>query len=348
MTGWILLLTPILVLPVVLLLPFVGCQPFGSTAEDPAPTKPPETQPDPGAAQTPPATPGVQPPTTPPRYRDYILGIQPNPGLVKNTGVVPNGADVIAYWRLVDAPASPTALDQKAFQDGAYKEGHKLDAIPITATAAGSEGRNPAHFTTGENSLVDSDPTVKCRFFDGGYVLVPYKPGLYADQFTLEAWVATGALAAGYEHTLFDAGGRYASPAGSPVSERGFRIYANRDGRWQVRLAPSTADLFPMPILVPLGARTHVALTVANSGPGGVAKTATLYVDGKIAGTANIASYAPPHDAPFFIGVENTTRSPTAGINLRNPVLCRVQEVVMHRKALSKEEIENHVDINRS
>ena len=345
MTDWILLLTPVLVLPIVLLLPFVGCQPFSSTDPDPVALEPPPAS---GPAPTPPPTPGVQPPTTPPKYRDYILGIQPNPGLVKNAGVVPNGADVIAYWRLVDAAASATALDEKGFQNGTYKEGYKLDPIASTATAAGSEGRNPAHFTTGENSLVDSEPAVKCRFFDGGHVLVPYKPGLYADQFTLEAWIATGTLAAGYEHTLFDAGGRYASPAGSPVSERGFRIYANRDGKWQVRLAPSTTDLFPMPILVPFGARTHVALTVANDGPGGVAKKATLYVDGKVAGTASLAAYAPPHDAPLFIGVENTTRSPTAAANLRNPVLCRVQEVVMHRKALSKEEIENHVDINRN
>ena len=213
-----------------------------------------------------------------------------------------------------------------------------------TPTAAGSEGRNPGHFLLGEDSLIDSDPTVDCRYFNGGYVIVPYKPGLYSDQFTIEAWVSTGALALDFDHTLFDAGGVYGFPTGSGAVERGFRLYANRNGRWQVRMGPGLNELFAAPPIVPLGARTHVALTVANDGPG---KKVTLYVDGKATNTATLTSYAPPDGAPLYIGVENTANAPTASENLRNPVLCRIQEVVLHRVALSKELIENHVDINR-
>ncbi|MGH7359907.1 MAG: LamG domain-containing protein, partial [Candidatus Rokuibacteriota bacterium] len=197
------------------------------------------------------------------------------------------------------------------------------------------------------DSLIDSDPLVDCRFFNGGYVLVPYKPGLYSDQFTIEAWVKIDALALDFDHTLFDAGGVYAFPAGSGAGPRGFRLFADRNRSWQVRMGPGLNDLLAQPPLVPLGARTHVALTVANDGPAGGGKKVTLYVDGKVAGTATVTSYAPPDGAPLYIGVENTANAPTANANLRNPVLCRIQEVVLHREALPKELIENHVDINR-
>ena len=74
----------------------------------------------------------------------------------------------------------------------------------------------------------------------------------------------------------------------------------------------------------------------------------TLYVDGKLIATANLPKYDPPYDAPLYIGLENTQNHPTDNPTLRTPVLCRVQEVVLHRKALSAEEIANHVDINRA
>jgi hypothetical protein len=92
--------------------------------------------------------------------------------------------------------------------------------------------------------------------------------------------------------------------------------------------------------------RTHLAVTVAAAT--GTAKTVTLYVDGKVAGTATLPKYEPPYDAPLFIGVENTQNDPTDTPTLRTPVLCQVQEVVLHRKALSAQEIANHVDINRT
>ena len=45
--------------------------------------------------------------------------------------------------------------------------------------------------------------------------------------------------------------------------------------------------------------------------------------------------------------VENTANTPTATPTLRTPFLGRIQEVVLHREALSAQEIANHVDINR-
>ena len=120
--------------------------------------------------------------------------------------------------------ASAVADDEKDFQNGDYKSGHTLPAVNPTPTVAGSEGRAPAKFVTGQSSLIDSEPGVKGRFFDGGYVLVPYKPGLFSEQFTLEAWVRVDLLAANFEHTLFDAGGNYGSPVGTPDAPRGFRI----------------------------------------------------------------------------------------------------------------------------
>jgi hypothetical protein len=50
----------------------------------------------------------------------------------------------------------------------------------------------------------------------------------------------------------------------------------------------------------------------------------------------------------LFVGVENAALLPTSTTELRRPGLMRIQEVVLHNRALSKEEIENHVDINRA
>jgi hypothetical protein len=328
MNAWLPFLVPLLALPVVLLFRFVGCSSF--SAEDPGP----ET--------TPPSPTPMPPPTNtkPPRYRDYILGAPNNPGQVKNPTFPPNGAEVIAYWRLVDAAASQAAIDEKGFQDGAYKEGHVLPVV------AGSEGRNPAHFTPGQPSLITSDPAVQGRFFDGGYVQVPYKPGLYSDEFTIEAWVKINALAPTFSHALFDAGGRYAL-TGSTIRERGFRLYADQQNKWQARMGPGTADLFPTPFMVSPSPRTHVALTVANDVAGGGKKKVTLYLDAKEVASAVADSYAPPDSAPLYLGIENTNQSPATAPTLRHPALFQIQEVVLYRKALAHEEIENHVDINR-
>jgi len=351
MTDWVVLLTPLLVLPIVLLFRFVGCGLDVKGTADPDIPLPPRK--DPPAA--PPATPPLVPTpiTTPPNYRRYILGEFPNPGMVKNPGVVPNGADVVAYWRLVDAPASVDAKDEKNVQKGTYQEGQTLPAIAPTGTTPGSKGQSPAHFVPGQASLIASDPTVKCRRFDGGHVRVTVQPGvnLYTDQFTLEAWIRADAFDADFEYVLFDAGGNYALPGGGGAANRGFRIFVNRQRGWQVQLAPSNTPLFPSAPIVPLGLRTHVAVTVDDIVlvGGGVEKAVSLYVDGKLVAPSpvTVLTYNRPDGAPLFIGVENEEANPAQNARLRRPINCEIQEVVLHRKALSLAEIENHVDINR-
>ena len=313
MIEWTYVLTPLLVLPIVLLFRFVGCTSFSSA-----------------------------PVETSPKYKEYILGLPNNPGTVKNPAVVPNGKDVIGYWRLVDAVGNTSAQDEANGRHGLYVVGDTCQQRTPTATEPGSEFRAPAKFIEGQDSLIFTDPAVKCRYFDGGFVRIPHKPAFYTEQFTLEAWVFVDRLATGYEHVLFDAGGNY----GTPAAERGFQVVADRDAHWQVRMAPGPAFVFATPPLIPLNAPTHLALTVENDGPPGAKKKVTLYVDGKVAANATINAYNLPDTAPLFIGVENHAPAPTAGLDLRSPLLCRVQEVVLHNKALSKEEIENHVDIN--
>jgi hypothetical protein len=355
MTEWVLILTPILVLPIVLLFRFVGCaqimgveEPILATpaAAPPSVVTPPQKAPDP--------TPPVGPPATPPRYRDYIMGEPNNPGTVKHNGVTPDKAKVIAYWRLVDAPGMTAAKDEKGFQDGQYKEGQALDPVapmPMPPpTAKGGSQPATGDILTGQNGLIKSQPTALGRYFNGGYVRVPFKTDLYTEEFTIEAWVLPHGLTLDYEYTLFQAGGTYPIPPAAPL-DHGFQIFENRFGRWQVRLAPGTTDFFQSPPLVPRPGPTHLAVTVANEiAPDGSktgSKKVVLYVDGKITQIAIANSYSKPDGADLFIGVENTAPSPANPVQLRTPVLSQIQEVVIHNTALSQEEIENHIDINR-
>lgn len=350
MTEWILFLPPLLVLPIVLLFRFVGCgEQLALAQSDPLPTPQPTPAPTPTPTPTPP--PDTEKREAPPRYRDYILGLDTK-GDVANKSIVPNGADVTAYWRLIDDdPTKPNAFgsDEKGFAPGQPKENHSLPDVAPTNDDPGSEPRDPAHFTLGEDSLIESDPAVHCRFFDGAYLFVPHVPNLFHGQLTIEAWVRVGTLTTGYEHVLFDAGGTYVYPAGTPASLRGFRIVADRTNSWQVYVAPKETALFAKPPLISPNSRAHVALTIADKTPGSAEKIVTFYLNGKPTDVpAEITSYAPPHEAPLFIGIENTRPVPSPTLlTLRHPALFRIQEVVLHRKALSQEELFNHVDINR-
>jgi len=337
MTEWAFLLTPLLVLPIMLLFRFVGC---GTLLElEPDDTPPP-----------------------PPRYRDYIMGEPNNPGIVKNDKVMPSKSDVIAYWRLVDAPTSKVAKDEKGFQDGSFTQ--TAQSIPEqapTPTSPGSEGASgsffPYHF-----SLVDSDVPSKCRIFDGGYVLVPFKDGLYTDEFTIECWIFPGTLASewtkntGYEHTLFSAGGFYRVPF-SPSTDstfQGFRIFADRDNHWQMNIFSVPGTVFATPPLIPrddkthAAVRTHLAVTVQKDTANVDNRIVTLFIDGKAAAIQTIGYYALPDRAPLLIGVGDAAH-PLDADSPRpyQPIMSSIQEVVLYRKALSGDEIANHVDINR-
>jgi hypothetical protein len=346
MIDWAYVLTPLLVLPLILLFRFVGCALIAGIGEASSDDPPPAQNPPPNVpANPPPSTPPLTPappPATPPNYRGYIMGDPINPGTVKNPGVVPSKANVVAYWRLVDAPAATLAKDENNFQAGEYRSGQALDFEAPDPGLAGSEAAT-GNFVTGQNGLIVSDPTSLSRFFNGGYVFVPFKNGLFTDAFTIEAWIFPGMFKSDFEYTLFDAGGTY----GAPETDRGFRLFVDRTGRWQAAFSPDTPLFQPGP-LVPLGAASHIAMTLQDEAGGTGKKTVTLYVNGKVAGLGTLDTYARPDGAPLFIGVENTLADPTdTPLALRTPALMRIQEAVIHRKALSLEEIQNHVDINR-
>jgi hypothetical protein len=190
-----------------------------------------------------------------------------------------------------------------------------------------------------------------CRDFDGGHVRVNSVADWFKNQFTIEAWISAKNFMSAYEYTLFHIGDPYSPP--STLADRGFRLLVNRQNRWQVRLGQSSTDLFPnAPLLdptslVPLGRRTHVALTMVDVGSGGQKKF-SLYVDGKAVTPVTVSGYKPPDNAPLFIGIENKQPNPLSPATLRHPILCDLQEVVVHDRALSQAEIKNHVDINRS
>jgi hypothetical protein len=315
MIEWAFILTPLLVLPVLVLFRFVGCAAIANLGE------------------------GAPDPPKVPQYRDYIMGKSNNPGSVKHNNVQPKLADVIAYWRLVDLPISDTvAIDEKGFQNGKYR----ISADPRTT---------PGNFVTGQTSLIDSDPKVMGRFFNGGYVLVPGINDPYTDDFTIEAWVLPS-FTSGAEHTLFAAGGHYVKRFESTAGDHGFRILATTERRWQVNLAP-IGDIFPTaPPLIPPGeTRTHLAVTVQSLG-GGSTRVA-IFIDGKLAKQATVGFYSrPDRDAPLLIGVGSQQADPRdlatlPEPNLDTPIRSRLQEVVLHRKVLSQEEIENHVFINQ-
>jgi hypothetical protein len=319
MTVWAFVLTPLLVLPIMVLFRFVGCAKIaGLESPDPTPAQPPP-QPTPEKV---------------PRYRDFIMGAPNNPGTVKNPKAVPKNADdIIAYWRLADPAAAPdVAVDEKGFRNGEYRSSANADTIP-------------GNFITGQPGLIVSDPKALCRFFNGGFVFVPFKDGLYTDEFTIEAWIRPG-FPAGSEHTLFKAGGHYVRPFESTAKYHGFQIFAINN-RWQVALAPVGA-VFSAPPIIPSGV-THLAVTVENASPGGATKKVTLFMDGKVTGLATTTGfYSRPDGAPLLIGVGSGKSDPTDLTELLEPTRSHVQEVVLHRRALPLEEVENHVDINRT
>jgi hypothetical protein len=327
MTEWVVALTPLLVLPIVALFRFVGC---GK----------PETDFEPVVEQV---------PEGPPRYRDYILPPTPpveNRGLVKNGWVKPKAEDVIAYWRLVDKPGQIVyAEDETGVHNGAYVTvGAPIVQAP-SPTAPGSEDANPGGpgiVILATTPLIDSDPDAKSARFRGGFVSVP-APGLYTGEFTIEAWYIPEWTATGYEHTLVCAG----VPASNVFPRKGFSLFVDRENRWRVRLAP-TGDLTldqPAPIVDLLSrTRTHIALTVGSEG---TQKRVRLFFNGIPAGSA-LVGYIPPDSAEnsaLRIGIADAPD--VAGLQAYRPFIGNIQEVVLHRKALTLPELENHVHINR-
>jgi Concanavalin A-like lectin/glucanases superfamily len=322
MTALTFILAPLLVLPIVMLFRFVGCGQFLAVGGRPRP----------------------------PRYRDYIMGEPNNPGDVKHASVSPNKNNVIAYWRLLELEGGDTADDEKQFQNGKYIVIGALPHVPFAPgppVVTGSEQAS-GNFIFKQPSLVTMDAVANCRIYTGGHVRVDFKPGLYTEEFTIEAWVDPdwGAnFESGYEHTLFSAGGHYQRPFDLAPAFHGFTVFASRGNRWQVRLQDGQ-ELFsspPAPI-VSRDEKTHLAVTMQNDGG---LKRVRLFVNGKSSWSRSGLFYSLPNDAPLFIGIKNLKPSPAETADFAHAVISKVQEVVLHNKALSQEEIENHVDINR-
>ena len=312
MTDWGFVLVPLLVLPIVLLFRFVGCE---------------EPKPEDEII----ATKG-------PSYKDTILA----------------EASVIAYWRLVDGQAETKAKDEKALSpslDGDYKVVPGLPPEIPNNTSPGSEAANGA-FTTGVDSLIASDFSAKCRAFNGGYVIVagfakttPLSGAAevpYPENFTVEAWIhPQWTQQSGYEHTLLGAGGFYRAPFDQSPDFHGFRIFADRDDRWQIYLAPGgVVKMEAAPIVA--HDKTHLAVTVGTTAPS--KKQVTLFLNGKQFGQGTADVYSPPHTAPLFIGVSNRESDPSKPPQPRYPVLSPIQEVVLYKTVLPSEVIKKHHD----
>jgi hypothetical protein len=322
MTDWSFIVVPLLVLPIVLLFRFIGCG-YSGVATGSSPDKP----------------------AIRPGYRDSIKA----------------ESSVRAYWRLVDVevPANE-AKDETGFQKGFYEVNPGLPREKKSGSNPGSDAALGG-FLFNQEGLIVSDPTAKCHSFEGGHVRVPFKDGLYTEEFTIEAWINIGPewKNLDFQHVLFSAGGHYVAPSAASAAFHGFEVSANffsdssnpkgGENRWKVGFftdgVVSVDPTTPLPI-VPTGS-THVALILKNdvNAPTGP-KIWAFYVGGKITVHGTVSFYSPPKGAPLFIGVGKRTAD-TAGIpEPRFPILSRIQEVVLHTKPLSKEEIENHVTLN--
>ena len=258
------------------------------------------------------------------------MGEPGNQGIVKNPAVVPDAKNVVGYWRLVDADGATAAVDEKGFQNGTYHG-------------------TPTELVTGQPGLIETDPAKKGRLFLGGFVVVPHKVGLHLDEFTIEAWVlpkwAPGDTAS---HTLFSAGGHYDIPFDPDTQKRyaGFLVYTEGT-RVNVAFGPTMTAVFTNVVNLTSSRRTHVAMVMKRISA--FVRDVRLLVDGKVAATATLAVYALPEGAPLIIGVSPKNADPTVTpIVPADPWVGQIQEVVLHRVALSDDEIANHVDNNSS
>lgn len=315
-TLWTFLFAPLLILPIALLFRFVGCAAIYDFDDfDTSQPKLPKPEPVPD-------------------YRNYIMGRQPTEGTVRHPEVRPNVDDVIGYWRLIDPSDSAKAADEKRSFEGLYKTSSDPDLTP-------------GNFGTGQNSLLASAPALHCRFFNGGFVAIPDTGGLHTEEFTIEAWIDPE-FSHGAEHTLFHASGL--RPGNPDASKPGFRVYATEEREWQVDLEVH-GPVFPHPPLMPVGSgRMHLAVIVERvDGQGKM--SVTIVIDGRHPVTHTISgTYSPPDGAPLLIGVKRESYPELEPTNpdLSGSIQSTLQEVVLHRKALSLNEIENHVGINRA
>lgn len=263
-------------------------------------------------------------PSQRPGYRAYLLGQPGGEGEVPNPAARPDPGTIVAYWGLTDPPDTPTADDRHGPHDGSYR-GRIASRLKSLLSSVAEDG----------------------RYFDDGAVEVPAAPGLFGERFTLEAWVlASWGDGDNREHTLFQAGGRYATAAGATRTWQGFRVWT-KGRQLQVRVWPATASPFGSTlILLPQGVPAHVALVVAPNPTQAARSDVRLLVDGRVMGTGTVDRHVPPPGVPLLIGA-GTSAEPTAPLKVATPFQGQIQEVVMHRTALSDELLANHAGINQ-
>jgi hypothetical protein len=173
---------------------------------------------------------------------------------------------------------------------------------------------------------------------------VPFKDGLYPDQFSIEVWVLPKfPTDHDFEHTLVTAGGRYRPPLDPSPSAglHGFSIVADRTGHWQVRF-PNIGDLFSNPPAATLN-KTHLVVTVTSES--GQSRVRLFINAQERLPPSNLVFYSPPKGAPLLIGAESTHADPTLPTVAHRPLYGFLQELAIYRKPLSLNEIENHFTI---
>ena len=188
-----------------------------------------------------------------------------------------------------------------------------------------------------------------CRSFIGGHVVIPFKSGLYSTAFTIEAWVeAQWTPGTKFKHSLFAAGGFFRAEFDQTPAFHGFTLSVNAEGRWDATVFPHVGPLFSSQLpVIPRPGPTHVALTVAAPDPVTSKQQVSLFVDGKVTAIGSVGIYSLPNGGHLFIGLHpsNPEDVDSGGTH---PILSKVQDVVLHRKALSADEIENHATFKTS
>jgi len=320
MTDWTFIVVPLVVLPIVLLFRFIGCGIDNKAT-------------------------GNFFPATPPTLPGYAETIRAE-------------SSVRAYWRLVDGASTVIAADEKRFKDGEYVVSPLLpkeEPEKFGPDSEGSEAGTGDFLFLPQPGLIGSNPTAKCRFFNGGHVLVSQEqadPVLYTDEFTIEAWIEKGwqQNIKGYQYVLFSAGGFFRATFDEKPALHGFTVFAkvdasaNHDSRWDVHFYTSGAVTRDPPGILPIVPEgiSHFAFIVKNIGS---TKFWAIYVRGKISLSGTVQSYSLPQGAPLLIGVGERDPDPTTNPPKRFPLLSRIQDVVLHNRALSQEEIQSHVKL---
>lgn len=213
-------------------------------------------------------------------------------------------------------------------------------APPDVAINSGSLGAalNGSHLSVQHGSLgaLVATPNTAALYNGNGRTVIPYNASLNpaaSQSFTIEAWVRPSL------DDLTPDGRVVISNARSTGSYQGWGFFQKEDGGagWNFRMFNQNGSTPSVNITggnrTP-GFWTHL-VAVWNAGT----STATLYVDGSVAGSQTlVGGYIPNSEAPFLIGAANAD---TPGANA---YMGEVDEVAFYPSALSIAQIQEHTD----